>query len=89
MKQLINVFKVSSTILEKQGLTDPITDTQAGLSPRVRLWIVYVVVFFVCFLLIKCGQSSVRCGWSWLFVPARLWEVNHHLQGFYQSCRFL
>lgn len=44
MKLLINVFKVSSTILEKQGLTDPITDTQAGLSPRVRLWIVYVVV---------------------------------------------
>lgn len=49
MKQLINVFKVSSTILEKQGLTDPITDTQAGLSTRVRLWIVYVVVFFVFF----------------------------------------
>lgn len=49
MKQLINVFKVSSSILEKQGLTDPITDTQVGLSPRVRLWIVYLVVVLVFF----------------------------------------
>lgn len=68
MKLLINVFKVSSTILEKQGLTDPITDTQAGLSPRVRLWIVYVVVvvFFFYWLSVDSRVFGVA-GLDFLF----------------------